>query len=157
MIKRKSTAAPHSEASLGAGIAAGIIELGSPSECRVRLTSGELVRAVLAPGVEPALALDCITHKRIVILAGGGEAPLILGALQTGITPQIDTNGNLHLRARQVYLEADEQLELRAGQTGEPQTALKLDRNGKIRLRGERMLMNVTANLRVHSALVELP
>lgn len=156
-MKRQTNCEARSEPCPVVGLAAGTIEMGAGQEFRVRMTTGELVRAHLAPGVDPALAMECISMKRMVILAGTGAEPLILGALQTGITPQLDSNGDLHLRGRHVRLDADDKLELRAGPTGEGQASLHLDKGGKIRIRGERMMMNVTASLRVHSALVELP
>lgn len=139
------------------GLAAGRIEYAGDHEYRVRLTSGELVQAALGQGVESALADDCRRQERVVLLIQGAQGPVIVGALQTALTPHVDSHGELKLQARRVRIEASESFAVQAGADGVTATGLQLEQDGILRMRGERILVLATAGFKVSSALVELP
>ena len=150
-LKTSRKRGPASQLSPGA-LYGGFIELAAEGVYSVRLLDGQLVQAELAPGVESSLIQDELQRRALVLLSPTPDALLILGALQTRMTPGVNADGDLEVRARRVNVEAEEQLELRSGQS-----ELQLQHQGRMRLNGERLYMRVHANVRVYSAKVELP
>ncbi|MCA9642663.1 MAG: hypothetical protein KC492_18330, partial [Myxococcales bacterium] len=130
----------------------GFVELAAASTYSVRLLDGELVQAELAPGVEASLIQDVLQRRAMVLVSPTQDSLLILGALQTRMTPGVNAEGDLEVRARRVNVQADEEVRLRSGQS-----ELQLEQRGRMRLNGERLYMRVHANVRVYSAKVELP
>ncbi|MEZ4373766.1 MAG: hypothetical protein R3B07_23295 [Polyangiaceae bacterium] len=128
------------------------VELAAESTYSVRLLDGDLVQAELAPGVEPSLISDVLQRRAMVLVSPTQDALLILGALQTRMTPGVNADGDLDVRARRVNLQADEEVKLRSGQS-----EIQLQSQGRMRINGERLYMRVHANVRVYSAKVELP
>ena len=56
--------AANGELAGGAGLFAGVIELSTDASLRVRLSSGELVTAAAAPGLDARLVDECLTSAR---------------------------------------------------------------------------------------------
>jgi len=95
---------------------------------QVRGIEGEL-SAELAPGVSPAIIEQAVTTGNAVLLeCAGGAAPLVVGVLQTKMPDE------LHVRARRVELEADEEIVLRSGHG-----ALRIRQDGEVEIVGSRI------------------
>lgn len=141
-----------SSAILSPGLHAGHVELVSDTTVCVRTLDGRRLTCRLTDGVERALIEQCMSSNQLVILAAAGDHALILGALQTHRAFRPDAEGNLVIEGKRVQLHAEQELELKTGDS-----ALKLNRNGKLRVNGHRLVLDVTTNVRVLSALVELP
>jgi hypothetical protein len=119
---------------------------------RVRTLADTRLSAILADGVEPALLEHCLRSNQLVMLSDSPRGVLILGALQIQQTLQRDPDGTLVIEARRIELRATEEFRAQSGSA-----ALKLQAEGKVRVNGHRMLIDVDTNVRVLSALVELP
>lgn len=76
-----------------------------------------------------------------------------MGALQTRKTIEQAPDGTLVLAAKTVRISAEESVTLEAGQAA----SVALASTGKARMTGDRMVIDMSANVRVLSALVELP
>jgi hypothetical protein len=138
---------------LGPGIHPATVELKTGSSYRVKLLDGRRARATLAPGVSPKLLDECLRSRRAVMLADGERGPLILGALQTAPTPEVQEDADVfEVRARHIRLKADTSIVLQAGSA-----ALTLETSGLARFDGERMVIDAAALVRVLSARVDLP
>lgn len=148
---RKREAAARPEA-LGAGLHAGTIELRSGASYRVRTTAGTQIRAVLGDGIDPELAVECLRASRLVILCDTERGPTILGALQTTRSMVHEPDGTLTIEAKAIHLRAEKGIRIEAGQA-----SITLDEAGAMRTEGERLVIDMSSNVRVLSALVELP
>jgi hypothetical protein len=120
---------------------------------RVTLLDGRRTRAVLAPHVQRGLLDQCLSH-RLMVLLSDAEVPMVVGALQTAPAPFVDHDGTLSLEAKRIRLRASQELRLEAGANS---VLIEMDEDGKLKLRCERGVFDVAANLRIYSALVELP
>jgi hypothetical protein len=137
------------EPSLAPGLHAATIELASKGSYRVRTATGECVTARLGPGVDPALADECLKQRRTVLVTAHPRGPLIVGALQVTATATPD---RLRLDAREIELCAGSKIALRVGKS-----LVVIDEHGAIHMAGERMTMKMAKAVRVLSANVELP
>jgi hypothetical protein len=142
MQKRKQRTV--AKKTLGPGLHPGVVELATGDTFRVQLMAGGYVHAHLESGVSRALVERCMRTARKVLLADGPRGPLILGALQTN-----DEEGRVEETLR---LRADKELSLEVGST-----RLLLTHDGKIRVEGRDLAMDVSALVRFLSARVELP
>ncbi len=87
------------------------------------------------------------------MLADGERGPLIVGALQTSLVPQIhEETGAFEVDATQIQLRADATIVLQVGAT-----SLRLSKSGIARIEGEQMVIDVGALMRVLATKVELP
>jgi hypothetical protein len=120
---------------------------------RVTLLDGRRSRARLAPHVQRALLDQCLAH-RLMVLLSDGDVPVVVGALQTAPLPFVDRDGTLTIEARRLRLRAHEELRLEAGANT---VLIEMDDEGRVKLRCERAVFDVASNLRIYSALVELP
>jgi hypothetical protein len=139
-----------SEPALSPGLHAATIELALKGSFRLRLMAGESVRARLGPGVDPALADECLKQRRTVLVTAGPKGPIIVGAVQ------VTASG----RQEKLRLVGEEEIELSAGnrivlRVGK--SLLVIDANGAIQMVGDTMTMKMTKAVRVRSANVELP
>jgi hypothetical protein len=148
----KKEPAPRTLEALGPGLHAAYIELRAGGRYRARLPSGVRVAAVLGDGVEPALAEECLRAGRMVILCDTERGPTLIGALQTSRSVVREADGALSIAARTIRLKADQALVVEAGPV-----ALRLEQSGLMRAEGEKMIIDMGSNVRVLSALVELP
>lgn len=137
---------------LGPGLHAARLELSGDRAWRIRLLSGERLEAAVLPGVEAELIEDCLRSGQLVIVTETNEGATILGALQTVRTLVPERDGRLSLRARSIRIEAEDGVTIQSGKS-----SARLESNGKLVLEGHRMLIDVNANVRVLSQLVELP
>lgn len=144
---------PKAASQLAPGLHAAHIEMGAKSSYRVRLTTGEIVAARLAPGVEKAFVEECLRARRTVLVSGGADGePVILGALQTARSVERDAQDTLRLGGRRVELRADESVSIQVGGA-----TMTMDKGGAVRLAGNKLTMDIAEVVRVLSALVELP
>ena len=148
-IERKTVRAAQP---LGPGLHPAVIELRSGAAFRVRLMDDARRKAVLADGVDPRLVDECLRTGRLVILCDTKRGVTILGALQTAPSLAREADGTLTLEARTIRLRAEKNVVIEAGPS-----SLTLDRSGSVRAEGERMVIDMGSNVRVLSALVELP
>lgn len=146
--KRNTEARP----ALGPGLHAGTIELRSGRSYRVRTTAGARLRAALGDGVDPGLADECLRASRLVILCDTERGPTIVGALQTTRSIVHEPDGTLAIEGKTIRLRAEKSLRIEAGPV-----SLTLDAAGTARAEGDRMVIDMSSNVRVLSALVELP
>jgi hypothetical protein len=154
MTRRVSTSKKHRSAApaLPPGLFAGMIELRSTDSFRVRLLSGEVVSATLDDAVDPELARDCLRHGRRVIVGGGPDGPVILGALQTSRPIARDQDGNVSIAAKQIRLKAGQALVIESGEA-----AIRLEQDGAVKLEGDRMVVDIGSLVRFLAARVEFP
>jgi hypothetical protein len=150
--KRQERRAPRPEP-LGRGLHGGIIELQSGTSFRVRTLEGERLDAVLGDDVDVGLAEDCLRTGRMVILCDTPRGVTIAGALQT-TRPFVkeQSDGRVCIEAGALELRAERGLVIECGPV-----ALRMDTKGVMRAEGERMVIDMGSNVRVLSALVELP
>lgn len=126
-----------------------VVEMGADGHYRVRLRSGELVRAQCDDGVCPTLVAACIRERRRMIVEREGECLYIVGALQTQLTPSVASDANHPAR---LDLVAEQELNLRAGNS-----TLTLRNDGRVILRGNHLTMDIARLVKLLSAKVELP
>lgn len=149
---RRSSAPVAEPTPLGPGLHGAFIELATEGSYRVRTTAGEHLRAELAPGVSPALAMECLRAGRMVILVGSPRGPAIVGALQTAPAVEKDADGVVAVDAREIRLRAERSILIEAG----PVT-IRGDESGALRMEGDRLVLDMPALVRVLSARMELP
>jgi hypothetical protein len=137
------------EPALTPGLHAASIELASRGTYRVRTATGEHVRARLAPGVDPALAEECLKHRRTVLVSAHPAGPLIVGALQVAASERPE---KLRIEAGEIELCAGKTIVLRVGKS-----LVVIDERGAIQMVGDGMTMRMAKAVRVRSANVELP
>ncbi|MFO0586101.1 MAG: hypothetical protein U0441_01115 [Polyangiaceae bacterium] len=150
--RRRGQARSPQPATLGPGLHGGVIELATDASYRIRLLTGDRVSATLAPGVQPALAAECLRTGRMVLLVASDRGPMIAGALQTSLAVERDADGVIAVDAREIRLRAEKALLIEAG----PVT-IRADESGALRMEGDRMVLDMAALVRVLSAKVELP
>jgi hypothetical protein len=138
---------------LGPGLHAAWIELATDTVFRVRTASGRKLDAKLANEVEREWINQCFSQNQMVIVSDSPLGPLILGALQTRRQLAREADGTLAFEANRIELRAEQEIVIRTGN----EAAVKLQRTGKVRINGHRLLIDASANVRVLSALVELP
>ena len=142
---------------LGPGLHAAFIELrsqnsGAQDSYWVRTPDEQRFKAVLAYGIDPGLVAECFAAGRLVIVSDTPKGVAILGALQTTRSLTHEPDGTVSLQAKKIRLSADEGVVIAAGQT-----SLRMNKEGAMRTEGHRMVIDMSSNLRVLSALVELP
>lgn len=154
--KRSQTTSPRSASaaapSLGPGLHGAFIEMASDGRYSVRTPTGERLTAELAPGVQPALAAECLRTGRMVIVIDSARGPIIAGALQTALAVERDDDGVVAVEARDIRLRAERTLLIEAG----PVT-IRADESGALRMEGDRLVLDMPALVRVLSARMELP
>ncbi|MFO0590350.1 MAG: hypothetical protein U0441_22600 [Polyangiaceae bacterium] len=137
---------------LGTGIHAAVIEMRSESAYRIRTMTGERCPAHLADGMDPALAEECLREGRTVLVTESKRGVLILGALQMSRTPVREADGSVVIEGKDVRLRAERSVVIDAGPV-----SFKADRTGILRFEGEKMVIDVSALVRVLSARMEIP
>lgn len=105
------------------------------------LVTGERVEVGLAPGVDAALAAQCVVSGELVLVGAFGEGVVCFGALRTKVES-----------AAEVSIEAAEKLVLRAGRA-----KLTLSADGKVKLSGSDVTLDAPREVRLTSARVEIP
>lgn len=150
--RRRGQARAQQPDILGPGLHGGVIELATDESYRVRLLTGDRVSATLSPGVQPALAAECLRTGRMVLLIASERGPMIAGALQTSLAVERDADGVVAIDASEIRLRAERALLIEAG----PVT-IRADESGALRMEGDRMVLDMAALVRVLSARVELP
>lgn len=125
---------------------------GGSGGFQVVTLAGQSLEAKLGDGVARALAEQCLRTGRFMLAAQSPRGVLLLGALQTELGPETQPDGTLVIAAKRIELRAEEELRARGGTS-----ALKLQAEGKVRLNGHRLTIDMDTNVRVLSALVELP
>lgn len=134
------------------GLHAAHLEMASERSFRIRLLGGQRVLARLGDGVERELVEQCLRSNQLVIVTATETDVLILGALQTQRTFHREPDGTLMIESKRVEVRAEDEVQLRSGAS-----AVKLREDGRVRINGHRMVLDVDTNVRVLSALVELP
>ena len=155
MAKAKTTpkASPKNKpALLGPGLFAGFVELRTDRSFRVRLTDDRRIAAKLSDAVDPGLVEDCLRQGRMVIVADTAAGPAILGALQTSRQLTMEPDGTLSIEAKALRLVGEKAVSLECGPV-----SLRMESKGTLRTEGDRMVIDMSSNVRVLSALVELP
>lgn len=138
---------------LGAGLHLVHVDLGAADSTTVRTQDGRRLSAVLVDGLEPGLVDECRRKGRMMLACDTSRGPTLVGALQTSRTIEHDADGSLTLSAKSVRVVAEQGISMEAGTNA----SMQLDANGKARLTGDRMVIDMSANVRVLSALVQLP
>lgn len=140
------------QASQHSGLAAAVPELLVGEDVVLRSIAFGTFRATLAPGVSPALVLECLAERRpLLVECYPGKQPVVLGAIQTTPTVRLSPEGDFLLRARRVRIEASDGFQLTT-----PSAGLSAE-GSRVRLHGDRLTANVASHVKVLSALVELP
>lgn len=134
---------------LAPGVHAATIELASKGAYRVRTATGEQVRARLGPGVDPALADECLKQRRTVLVTAHLKGALIVGALQVTASEPRDS---VRVEANEIELCAARRIALRVGKS-----VVILDEHGTVQMVGEGLTMRMSKAVRVRAASVELP
>lgn len=137
---------------LGPGLHPARIEGAAEGGFTVRLRSGELVAAVLSEEIELAFAEECLRDRRSVLVAEEGGSVVIFGALQTTRAIERDAGDRARVAARRLELLAEEGVKIQVGKA-----TLEMDRNGAVRLSGDRLTLDAATVVRVLAALAELP
>jgi hypothetical protein len=137
------------EAALAPGLHAATIELALKGSFRLRTMTGEQVRARLGPGVDPALADECLKERRTVLVTAGPKGAIIVGAVQVTASEKRD---KVRLEGEEIELCASNKIALRVGKA-----LLVIDANGAIQVVGETTTMKMAKAVRVRSVNVELP
>lgn len=161
MPKKKSPS--KSAAVLGPGLHCAIIELASDRgssaggarldrELHVRTLDGRRWNAKLADEVDPAFAATCLKERRTVLLVDSANGPVVLGALQTSEPVTREANGAVTVRGKDVHVRAERTLVLEAGPV-----LLRAESDGEVRFEGNRLVIDMSALVRLLSARVELP
>jgi hypothetical protein len=137
---------------LGPGLHGAKIEMRVGAKVRLRCLDGRRVMAVLADGLDARLADECLRSGRMVVACDGPWGPTVAGALQTELPVFREVNGTVVVDGKEIRLTAARRLVIEAGTS-----SLRLEHEGVVRAEGNRMVIDMGANVRVLSALVELP
>ena len=148
----KQRPSPRAEG-LGPGLHLVHVDLGSGQATTVRTLDGRRLAAALGDDLDAALVDECRRTGRMMIACDTSRGPTLMGALQTRKAVEHDPDGNLVIAAKSVRIAAEEGVSLEAGASA----SLALSSAGKARMTGDRMVIDMSANVRVLSALVELP
>lgn len=138
---------------LGPGLHLVTVELGAEGVASARTLDGRRLPAVVADEVDPGLVAECRRAGRPMIACDTRRGPTIVGALQTAPSVQREPDGTVVLEGPAVRIRAERALILEAGEGA----FMALEGTGKARLAGDRMVIDMSSNVRVLSALVELP
>lgn len=138
---------------LGPGLHLVHVDLGTRNATMVRTLDGRRLSAIVADEVHPLLVVECRRAGRMMIACDTQHGPTIVGALQTAPAVAHEPDGTLVLEGKRVRIVADDGVTLEAG----TRSQMALLPNGKARLVGDRMVIDMSSNVRVLSALVELP
>jgi hypothetical protein len=138
---------------LGPGLHLVHVHLGAGDATAVRTLDGRQLTAVLADDVDLGLVEECRRTGRTMLACDTGRGPTLVGALQTARSIEHDPDGNLVLSAKNVRIVAEQRITLEAGANA----SMALESTGRARLTGDRMVVDMSANVRVLSALVQLP
>lgn len=150
---RQPKRAPRGAASLGPGLHLVHVDLGAGQTTTVRTLDGRRLTAVLGDDVDPALVDECRRRGRMMLACDTSRGPTLMGALQTRRSIEHEPDGSLVIAARNVRIAAEEGVSVEAGTSA----SMTLSENGRARLTGDRMVIDMSANVRVLSALVQLP
>lgn len=131
------------------GLHAGVVEMKTKRAFRVRLASGEVVKATLGDGVSAVLVDACLRERRLVVVTPIPDGIAIVGALQT---QPVQSSDEVSIAARSVEIDAQQAISLRAGKA-----KITLEKDGAIRITGDAATMRLAKALRVLAAKVELP
>jgi hypothetical protein len=143
VVKLKKRVSGAHAASLGPGVHPARIDLRAGDRYSVHTFAGERTEARLARDVDEALAEECLREQRTVLVTQGEDGvPVILGALQT----------SRGASGKRVEIEAEEGLVLRVGKS-----ALVMEKDGTVKIVGQKMSMNLAEVVRVLSTRCELP
>jgi hypothetical protein len=124
----RAAAAPAGLGGVAMRTAVPVAVRGRIVQLRVRGVAAE-VTAELAPGVSPeVVSLAAKNGDAVVVECVEGEAPLVVGVLQTRVPRE------LVLKAEKIQIEGDEELLLRSGRG-----ALRIRRDGDVELVGSRI------------------
>lgn len=118
-----------------------LVRRAAESRYDATLMTGESVDVGLAPGVDAALADQCVLAGELVLVGSVGGDVVIFGALRT------KAEG-----AEEVSIEAPKKLVLRAGRA-----KLTLSADGKVKLSGSDVTIDAPREVRLTSARVEVP
>ncbi|HZF52558.1 MAG TPA: hypothetical protein VE093_28080 [Polyangiaceae bacterium] len=149
VAKKSKSAAPR----LGPGLHLVHLDLGAADAPTVRTLDGRRIGAVVADGVDPGLLAECRRAGRTMIACDTERGVTIVGALQTAPSVEREPDGTLILEGTRVRIVAERGVSVEAG-TG---ASMALESTGKARIAGDRMVLDMSSNVRVLSALVELP
>ncbi|UQA63178.1 hypothetical protein [Polyangium aurulentum] len=150
VARRRRTAA---QPALAAGLHLGRIEMRAGASFSVRTMAGEVVTAELAHGVEEAFAEECLREARPVVLsADRGGKVLLCGALQTSRSVSRDGEDGVRIEGTRVEIQATQGATIKVGRS-----AVKLDRQGAVKIVGNRMSIDIAELVRILSARCELP
>jgi len=138
---------------LGPGLHLVHVDLGTGQATTVRTLDGRRLTAAIADDVDTALVDECRRKGRTMLACDTSRGPTLMGALQTHRTIEHEPDGSLVIAAKSVRIAADEGVSLEAGTSA----SMALSANGKARMTGDRMVIDMSANVRVLSALVQLP
>jgi hypothetical protein len=119
----------------------------------VRTLDGRRLTAAIADDVDVGLVDECRRRSRTMIAVDTSRGPTIVGALQTQRTIEHEADGTLVLSGKSVRVVAEQAISIEAGTA----TSVALESTGKARMTGDRMVIDMSANVRVLSALVQLP
>ncbi len=143
VVKLKKRVPGARVASLGPGVHPARIDLRAGDRYSVHTFAGERTEARLARDVDEALAEECLREQRTVLVTQNEDGvPVILGALQT----------SRGASGKRVEIEAEEGLVLRVGKS-----ALVMEKDGTVKIVGQKMSLNLAEVVRVLSTRCELP
>jgi len=156
MAKAKRTFArePRARAErLGPGLHLVYLDLGPADAPVVRTLDGRRIAASIGDGVDPRLIAECRRTGRMMIVCEMERGVTIVGALQTAPSVEREPDGTLLLEGTRVRIVAEKGVTVEAGANA----SMALESTGKARMVGDRMVIDMSSNVRVLSALVELP
>jgi len=137
------------EPALPAGLHAATIDLAAKGTYRVRLATGERIKARLGNGVDPALAEECLKDRRTVLVTAHPDGPTIVGAVQVAASTRPE---RLRFEAGDIELCAATSIVLRVGKS-----LVVLGEDGVMQMVGEKMTLRMAKTIRALAANVELP
>lgn len=140
--------------SLEAGLHAAFLEARRHGLLVVRLLDGRRTAAEIVPQVSDALVDECLAEGKLVLVSATPRGPAMIGAIQTTPTLHHDREGVLTIEAKKLHVKVEDEIRV---VTGANAVVSESHADGRVRLRCERGAVDFAANLRVHSALVELP
>lgn len=156
MAKGKTTVARRPRIAierLGPGLHWVHLDLGAAGSPIVRTLDGRRLAAVVEGGVDPRLLAECRRAGRAMIACDTERGVTIVGALQTAPSVEREPDGTLLLEGTRVRIVAEKGASIEAGAGA----SIALESTGRARLVGDRMVIDMSSNVRVLSAHVELP
>lgn len=138
---------------LGPGLHLGTVELRGRGSVRVRLMQGEVVSADVDPSIDAELVRECQRDgTRVVLCAGPTGKAIIVGALVTAPAAVRRREGKLSLEAKEIRLKASDTIAIDT-----KESSLRLSKDGKLRIEGDRLEIDVGSLVRFLAARVEFP